>query len=344
MTWPTNAPAATVQRVADAQAHLALERSGNETIAAWQTQRLTELVQWLLNNVPWWQAWLGQQVNLSQWETVPILTRLDLRKMVAVQGAAPVPEHHGAVSPYFLAGPPGGVVRFFTTAFNQRMVDHAFYADHQRHSRNPYATQGCIADDIPLHEGKHIAVPPSLEDGCGPQLLRQLQLFTKLQHLRWLQETRLTYLTVTPQVLDDLLDEARSLRLKLPEVRQILTYGAQVSDKLRSKARKQLGASVRHRYTCLECGPLAYQCPRSDDHFHVAVGNVLLEVVDDSGKVLAPSADAEHAHSGRVLVTALHQYATPMVRHDIGDSAALHSRCPGCGLEVPSLSQLRQGV
>jgi phenylacetate-CoA ligase len=162
--------------------------------------------------------------------------------------------------------------------------------------------------------------------------------------VRWLQETRLTYLTVTPQVLDDLLDEARSLRLKLPEVRQILTYGAQVSDKLRSKARKQLGASVRHRYTCLECGPLAYQCPRSDDHFHVAVGNVLLEVVDDSGKVLAPSADAEHAQTGRVLVTALHQYATPMVRHDIGDSAALHSRCPGCGLEVPSLSQLRQGV
>jgi hypothetical protein len=45
-----------------------------------------------------------------------------------------------------------------------------------------------------------------------------------------------------------------------------------------------------------------------------------------------------------VLVTALHQYATPMVRHDIGDSAAMHARCPGCGLEMPTLSQLRQGV
>lgn len=344
MTWPTSVPAATVQRVADAQAHLALERSGDAAIAAWQTQRLAELVQWLLNSVPWWQARLGPQVNLGQWEALPILSRLDLRKMVAVQGAAPVPEHHGAVSPYFLAGPPGGVARFFTTAFNQRMVDHAFYADHQRHSRNPYATQGCIADDIPLHEGKHLAVPLSLENGCGPQLLRQLELFTKLQHLRWLQEAQLTYLTVTPQVLDDLLDEARSLRLKMPEVRQILTYGAQVSTKLRAKARKQLGASVRHRYTCLECGPLAFQCPRSDDHFHVAVGNVLLEVVDDGGKTLPPGGDAEHPPTGRVLVTALHQYATPMVRHDIGDTATLHNQCPGCGLQVPTLSQLRQGM
>jgi phenylacetate-CoA ligase len=66
--------------------------------------------------------------------------------------------------------------------------------------------------------------------------------------------------------------------------------------------------------------------------------------VDDSGKPIPPSGDADHAQSGRVLVTALHQYATPMVRHDIGDTAALHTQCPGCNLEVPTLSQLRQGA
>jgi phenylacetate-CoA ligase len=344
MTWPMNIPATTVQRVADVQAQLALERSGHDVIAAWQAQRLTELVHWLLNKVPWWQAWLGPRVDLALWDSLPILTRLDLRKMVATQGAAPVPDHHGAVSAYFWAGPTGGTARFFTSAFNQRMVDHAFYADHQRHGRNPFATQGCLADDIPLHEGTHIAVPPSLDNGVGPQLLRQLNLFTKLQNVRWLQGAQLTYLTTTPQCMDEVLDEARTRRLRMPEIRQILTYGTQVSTKLRAKARKQLGASVRHRYTCLECGPLAFQCPRSDDYFHVAVGNVLLEVVDDHGKTLPLSTDAEQAHTGRVLVTALHQYATPMLRHDIGDTAALHHQCPGCNLDVPTLSQLQQGA
>jgi phenylacetate-CoA ligase len=344
MTWPTNIPAVTVQRVADVQAHLALERSGREAISAWQTQRLIELVQWLLNNVPWWQAWLGPQVNLNEWASLPILTRLDLRKMVATHGAAPVPDHHGEVSAYCSAGPPGGAVRFFTSTFNQRMVDHAFYADHQRHGRNPYAVQGCMADDIPPHEGTHIAVAPSLDNGVGPQLLRQLNLFTKVQHLRWLQQAQLTYLTITPQNLTELLDEARIARLRLPEIRQILTYETQVSTPLRDKARQQLGASMRHRYTCLECGPLAFQCPRSDDFFHVAVGNVMLEVVDDQGRVLPPSLEADTAQTGRVLVTALHQYATPMLRHDIGDTAALHNQCPGCDLQIPTLSQLRQGA
>ncbi len=344
MTWPMIIPATTVQRVADVQAQLALERSGHDVIAAWQTQRLTELVLWLLDNVPWWQAWLGPRVNLDRWDSLPILTRLDLRKMVATYGAARVPDHHGAVSAYCMAGPPGGAARFFTSAFNQRMIDHAFYADHQRHERNPYATQGCLSDDIPLHEGSHIAVPPSLDNGVGPQLLRQLNLFTRLQHVQWLQGTQLTYLTTTPQCMGEVLDEARTRHLHLPEIRQILTYGTQVSTPLRDKARQQLGASMRHRYTCLECGPLAFQCPRSDDYFHVAVGNVMLEVVDDEGRVRPPSLDADTAPTGRVLVTALHQYATPMLRHDIGDTAALHSQCPGCDLQILTLSQLRQGA
>jgi phenylacetate-CoA ligase len=323
---------------------LALERSGNVVIAAWQTQRVAELVQWLLNKVPWWRERLGPQVNLAAWGALPILSRLELRKMVAVHGAAAVPEHHGSVSSYHQAGPPGGVARFYTTAFNQRMVDHAFYADHQRQMRNPYASHACISDDIPLHEGSHIAVAPTLENGSGPQALRQLGLFTRLQHMQWLQREKPTYLTATPQWLEAALDETQKRRMALPEIRQLLTYGANASATLRAKARKQLGASVRHRHTSLECGPLAFQCPRSDDYFHVAVGNVLLEVVDAAGKPCVATKDGATVAPGRVLVTALHQYATPMLRHDIGDSAVLHAQCPGCGLEVTALSRLRQGV
>lgn len=344
MNWPAELPASTVHRVTDAQAQLALERSGTTLIAAWQTQCVAELLQWLLDSVPWWRERLGPQVNLGHWRALPILNRMELRKMVAVHGAAPVPQHHGSVSAYHLAGPPGGVVRFYTSAFSQRMVDHSFYADHQRQARNPYASHACISDDIPLHEGRHIAVAASLENGSGPQALRQLGLFTRMEHMQWLQSEKPTYLTATPQWLEAALDETQRRRMALPEIRQLLTYGATVPTTLRTKARKQLGASVRHRYTCLECGPLAFQCPRSDDYFHVAVGNVMLEVVNDAGKPCVAVKDGATAPSGQVLVTALHQYATPMLRHDIGDSAVLHAACPGCGLEVPTLSHLRQGV
>ena len=344
MSWPVDIPGSTVQRVSDAQAHLALERTGGATIATWQEQRLAELVQWLLDQVPWWRERLGTRVNLQDWSRLPVLSRFELRKLVAQHGPAAVPAAHGLVSPYQWAGPPGGPVRFYTTQFNQRMVDHAFYADHQRQGRNPYASHACVSDDIPLHEGSHLEIPASLENGSGPQALRQLALFTRQEHLFWLQQVKPSYLTAPPDWLEAALDAAQAHRMALPDVRQLLTYGASVPDSLRVKARTQLGASIRHRYTSLECGPMAFQCPRSDDYFHVAVGNVKLEVVDAAGQPCVTDAGDAEPTVGRVLVTALHQYATPLVRHDIGDTAALHAECPGCGLAVPALSSLQQGA
>ena len=331
-------PGSSVQRAVNAHAHLTLERSGSAAIAAWQSHRLGELVQWLLKHVPWWRDRLGLRINLQDWAVVPVLSRYTLRSMVAGHGPAAVPDHHGAVTPFYLAGPPGSPARFFTSAFSQTLVDHAFYADHRRQGRNPYATQACISEDIPPHDGTHIAIAASLETGTGMQALRAHGLFTKAQHLQWLNSVGPAFLTTTPAWLEVALDAAQQQGLPLAEVRQILTYGATVPASLRSKARQQLGASVRHRYTCLECGPLAFQCPRSDDHFHVAVGNAMLEIVDDESKLVPAGVP------GRVLVTALHQYATPLLRYDVGDSAALHAQCAGCGLAVPALSHLVQNV
>ena len=226
----------------------------------------------------------------------------------------------------------------FYIGIQSNPVDHAFYADHRRQGRNPYAIQACISEDIPAHDGSHISIAASLETGTGIQNLRAYGLFKKAEHLLWLGYVQPAFLTTSPGWLEDALDDTHSQGIALAEVHQILTYGEAVPASLRSKARKQLGASVRHRYTCLECGPLAFQCPRNDDYFHVAVANALLEIVTDSAQVLPEGVP------GRVLVTALHQYATPLVRHDIGDSAALHSQCPGCGLAAPTLSQLIQNV
>ncbi|MBK6594659.1 MAG: hypothetical protein IPG23_19240 [Burkholderiales bacterium] len=172
----------------------------------------------------------------------------------------------------------------------------------------------------------------SLLHGSGPQALRNFNLFTKAQHIQWLTRHSPAYLTVRPDWFEVALVHAAACKEPLPEIQQILTYGATATDSLRRKARQWLGASVRHRYTCPECGPLAFQCPRSDAHLHVAVGSVILEVVDSSGQLVPNAKPGEQPKTGRVLVTALHQYATPLVRYDTGDTAALHPSCPGCGV------------
>lgn len=344
MSWPAEVDGASVQRVVDVQALLALEHSGPDTIAAWQTLQLNALTRWLFDTVPWWRERLGSSPEVKHWASIPILSRFDLWRMVALHGAAPVPEPHGAVSLVHRAGDRLGSAHHFVSVFAQRLINHAFYADHHRQGRNPFLPHACIADDIALHSGDHFVTEASLVHGSGPQALRNFGLFTKAQHLRWIYRHQPPYLTVRPDWFEVALVHATAEKEPLPEIRQLLTFGATATDSLRLKARQWLGASVRHRYTCRECGPLAFQCPRSDAHHHVAVGNVKLEIVDEAGQLLPITSDRTASKTGRVLVTALHQYATPLLRYDTGDSAALHEGCPGCGLAVPTLSALRQNV
>ena len=348
MSWPDDGEGASIQRVVDSQAFLALEHSGLGNIAQWQTLQLNALAQWLFEQVPWWRERLGAGVDAAHWARLPILSRFELRNMVALHRAAPVPDGHGAVSGAQRNGVhTGGAsagAHYFISTLAQRLINHAFYADHQRQGRNPFLPHACIADDIPLHSGEHIVNEASLAHAQGPQALRNVELFTKAQHVHWIARQQPAYLTVRPDWFEVALVHAVANKQPLPEIRQLLTFGATATDSLRRKARQWLGASVRHRYTCPECGPLAFQCPHSDAHHHVAVGNVKLEVVDDAGQLLPVAGDDTAPVPGRVLVTALHQYATPLVRYDTGDVAALHAGCPGCGLAVPTLSKLRQNV
>jgi phenylacetate-CoA ligase len=345
MIWPNEISGASAQRTVDAHAFLTLEHSGFDTITQWQQQRLIALLEWLIKQVPWWRDRLGTGIDILRWHELPILSRLELRKMVALQGAASVPAEHGTIT----SMPPNAMQTaasrgFYLSEFAQRLISHAYYADHQRQGRNPYATHACIADDVPLHDGDHVIIPPSQIHGCGVQALRNLDLFSKAQHIKWLSHHKPSYLTVQPDWFEVALVHAFARRDALPEIRQILSYGATATDSLRRKARQWLGATVRHRYSCPECGPLAFQCPRSDAYLHVAVGNALLEVVEESGQVKPPATSTESPSTGRILVTALHQYATPLIRYDTGDTGALHAGCPGCGLDVPALSVLRQNV
>lgn len=42
---------------------------------------------------------------------------------------------------------------------------------------------------------------------------------------------------------------------------------------------------------------------------------------------------------GRLLITHLHSYATPIIRYDIGDFGKLHEQCP-CGHNGPTISHI----
>src|SRR3546814_11153852 len=73
----------------------------------------------------------------------------------------------------------------------------------------------------------------------------------------------------------------------------------------------------------------------SDLHevYHAQSENVLLEVVDDDGRPCGPG------ETGRVLITSLHNFATPLIRYELGDYAEVGSPC-ACGRGLPVIKQV----
>jgi phenylacetate-CoA ligase len=60
---------------------------------------------------------------------------------------------------------------------------------------------------------------------------------------------------------------------------------------------------------------------------------LLVEIVDDNGAPCPPGA------TGRVVITDLHNFATPLLRYEIGDLAEVAPPCP-CGRGLPSLARV----
>jgi phenylacetate-CoA ligase len=120
------------------------------------------------------------------------------------------------------------------------------------------------------------------------------------------------------------------------------TFTAEV----RETARQQGVTSVTNLYGSSEFGTLAVSCCQNPGEFHLALGHVLVEVVDREGFPV-PS-----GHRGRIVVTHLlasheggglgpHE-GSQLLRLDNGDEATfLDGPCP-CGLSSPRIRDIRR--
>jgi phenylacetate-CoA ligase len=95
---------------------------------------------------------------------------------------------------------------------------------------------------------------------------------------------------------------------------------------LREAASRVLGLPIHDMYTSEEGGIMATQCPEHGS-YHVSE-TILLEVLDEAGRACAPG------QTGRIVVTDLVNFATPLIRYEIGDYAEAGSPC-GCGRGLP---------
>ena len=92
------------------------------------------------------------------------------------------------------------------------------------------------------------------------------------------------------------------------------------------------GVPVTDVYSAQEVGYIALQCPQGDG-YHAQAEHLLVEILDEDGR------PCEAGETGRVVVTTLHNLASPLIRYELGDYAVAGGRCP-CGRGLPLIERV----
>lgn len=265
----------------------------------------------------------------DQWRRIPLLTRADLQQHHEQVLSRAVPDEHGPRSQMFTSGSTGRPVMVVGTGVTQLFWNCCTLRDHLWHRRIAGGTLAAIRS-LPGDAGQ----PPdgiSAEDwgaatrgivrtGAAHSLTIQS---TVDQQAEWLQRRDPDYLLTYPSNVVALAQHSQKHGWRLPKLREVRTFGELVEPQVRRICRSQWGVPLVDMYSSQEVGYIALQCPESEN-YHVQCENVLVEVLDDEGRSCDPG------QIGRVVVTALHNLAMPMIRYEIGDYAEPGEPCK-CG-------------
>lgn len=319
------------------------ERWAPERLRRFQFQQLEILLRHAAAHVPHYKevlarAGFGPEAALTGevWQRIPVLSRADVQREGARLRAAAIPAFHGAVHEVVTSGSTGTPVRVLTTELSGMLFDAVALREAFWHRRNFAGVVAVVrAPRIPIPKGGKRAANWNRAIGAalvgGPSVLFDCTR-PAADLARSIARLDPDYLLIYPSLLAEILREAERQGLRFPALAEVSTFGEHLSDEVRAAARAELDVPVCDVYSAEEVGYIALQCPDCTA-YHVQSETVLVEVLDPEGRACAPGA------SGRVVVTPLHNFASPLLRYDIGDRAELGGPCT-CGRGLPVLTRI----
>ena len=273
----------------------------------------------------WWRSW----------RDLPIITRAKIQQAGDSLACRNLPPGHGDVEELRTSGSTGSpvsiqstdVAQLFQLAVNLRRLRwHGF----------DFRAKAAAIRVMPTGQ----AMPPEGQRqeswapaySTGPLAILNSVGTTVRQHLDWLQTEKPVYLLTYPTLVDAIVRHAERENVVLPFLRGIATFGESLEPGLHEACERVLGVPLFDAYSAVEVGTIATQCP-DYCHYHIDAECALVEIVDDSGRACGPG------NVGRVVVTPLHNFATPLLRYDVGDYAEVGEPC-SCGRGLPVLSRI----
>lgn len=269
----------------------------------------------------------------SGYTKLPVLTRRHLQDSGNEFYCRKIPENHGAVYKTKTSGSTGEPVIVKKTGLNQLNWFATNLLDHLWHARDFNERLCAIRPTIQEHTlQENWGLPANLLFKTGKSL--GLPITADIGQLaEWISEFQPNNLLIYPSTLKALTDYCLSNPCAFTKLDHIRTLGETLSQETRQLASTAFKAKVEDTYSSQEIGTIALECPMSG-LYHIMEENLIVEVLKEDGQPCAPS------EIGRVVITDLHNFSTPLIRYDIGDYAEVGGRCP-CGRGLSTLKNVR---
>jgi phenylacetate-CoA ligase len=316
----------------------------SEELQRRQMRQLKVVLQHAYQHVPYYRELFdSHNINIPDTLTADFFATLPILKREMIQDAGDrlksefLPPHHGKPHEITTSGSTGRPVHLQGTHLTRLVWNALHLRDHDWHQRD-FSQKMCVI----RWAAKHIAQPPAGRQAgswgsvdklfvTGPASM--LNVVTPLsQQVGWLLNEQPYYLLSFPSNLAALADYCLEHQVKLDSLGEIRTVGEMLTDQQRSLFKQAWPVKVVDMYSCEEAGYLALQCP-AYEHYHVQSESVLIEIVDEHDAPCLPH------QPGRVLISSLLNFATPLIRYDLGDLAEFGEPCP-CSRSLPVLSKI----
>jgi phenylacetate-CoA ligase len=264
-------------------------------------------------------------------QRLPVLHRRDIQTATDFY-CDTMPEAHQPVFETRTSGSTGEPVAVQRTAVSQLDWLATTMREHLWHNRDFVKSVCAIrANIVKTVRADDWGEPVSLLFQSGPILGLPITLDVTEQ-MRLIAQFKPHLLIVYPSNLAALVRCCRQNGVAFAGLKQILTIGETLSPETRALAEETFGAAVADMYSSQELGTIALQCPTSP-LYHVMAENLIVEVLDAQGGA------CREGQTGRLVITDLRNYATPLIRYDIGDYAEVGPPCP-CGRGLQTLTRI----
>jgi phenylacetate-CoA ligase len=212
-----------------------------------------------------------------------------------------------------------------SATYNQAMS----FREHRWHGRDP---RGTFAALRPNKEGR--ALRPKLwswlpDGGSSHTIDLNQSLADSVDQLFTIDPD---YLQVRPRALLEMVRLGEKQGRRPGKLKHAIVFGEPVSADHLAEIKDAWDIEIFNNYSAVEVGSVAIQCPEAGN-LHIQSENVYCEILDDDNKPVAVG------DTGRVVLTALHNFVAPIIRYDIGDYAQRGPECP-CGRRLPIIAQI----